>query len=86
MVGSHDLDEIGIVYDFKKLKSLLNKIIDKLDHQYLNDISPFDILNPTSENVAKYIFDSLKGEIPENIKVLSVEVGESEKYKAVYEE
>jgi len=85
-VGTYELDNNGIAYDFKKLKNLLNEIIDRLDHQYLNEISPFDQINPTSENLAKHIFQSLTDKLPSNIKVVFVEVGESEKYKAIYEE
>ena len=86
VVGTEKLDEIGIAYDFKKLKIDLNQISDRFDHQFLNEVSPFDELNPTSENVAKFIFDSLTKKLPAHIRVISVEVGESEKYKAIYEE
>ena len=86
IVGIDELDEIGIAYDFKKLKNHLNEIIERLDHQFLNEVSPFDKINPTSENIAKFIFESLAGKLDSGARVISVEVGESEKYKAVYEE
>ena len=85
-LGSKQLDEIGIVYDFKKLKKNLTDIVILLDHKYLNEIPPFDKINPTSENIAKYIYDSLSEIVPPHIKVFSVEIGESEKYTATYEE
>ena len=85
-LGTDKLDDIGIAYDFKLLKNNLNEIIDKFDHQFLNEVPPFDKINATSENLAKYIFDSLAKKVPEFIKVVSVEVGESEKYAAIYEE
>jgi len=85
-LGTDKLDDVGIAYDFKDLKQNLNEIINKFDHQFLNEIEPFDKLNPTSENLAKYIFDSLAEKLPEHIWVVSIEVGESEKYSASYEE
>ena len=85
-LGTNELDDIGIAYDFKYLKKNLNEIINQFDHQFLNEIPPFDKINPTSENMAKLIFDSLKEKLPKHIKVVSVEVSESEKYKAIYEE
>jgi len=85
-VGTNELDDIGIAYDFKKLKNHLNEIIERFDHQFLNEVTPFDKLNPTSENIAKFIFESLATKLPSNIKVISIEVGESEQYKSIYEE
>lgn len=54
-----ELNEIGILIDFKILKAELNKILDALDHQYLNDLEMFAGKNPTAENLAKEIFDRL---------------------------
>jgi 6-pyruvoyltetrahydropterin/6-carboxytetrahydropterin synthase len=85
-IGTEELDAIGIAYDFKKLKKHLHEIIDQFDHKLLNDISPFDKLNPTSENLARHIFQSLAEKIPPRLKVMAVEVGESEHYTAAYEE
>ncbi len=85
-VGTDQLNEIGIAYDFKKLKADMSEIIDRLDHQYLNDVEPFDTINPTSENVAKFIFISLQKKLPSHLRVLSIAVGESENYTAIYEE
>ena len=56
---SETLDGLGMVVDFKELKEILEKVIFDLDHKYLNEIKPFDEINPTSENIAKYIFDSI---------------------------
>jgi len=85
-LGTDVLDDVGIAYDFKNLKKDLNEIIDRFDHQFLNEIKPFDKINATSENLSKFIFDSMAAKLPDHIRVLSVEVGESEKYKAIYEE
>jgi 6-pyruvoyltetrahydropterin/6-carboxytetrahydropterin synthase len=82
-VGSKDLDKTGMVLDFKFLKASLNKILDKLDHKYLNEIDYFKEVNPTSENIAKYIYDSLKSEVP---VLISITVWESDKARATYYE
>lgn len=54
------LDKKGMVVDFSELKKALNKILMQLDHKVLNDISYFKKVNPTSENIAKYIYNKLK--------------------------
>ncbi len=84
-VGTDKLDAIGLAYDFKKLKGHLKEIVERLDHQYINEVTPFDQLNPTSENIAKYIFESLATKLPTTVSVISVEVGESENSVAAYE-
>jgi len=81
-VESKTLDKIGMARDFRFLKDKLNAVLDKLDHKYLNKISYFKKVNPTSENIAKYIFDCLAG-----IKgIKSVTVWESENSCATYHE
>ncbi len=54
-----ELNELGILIDFKILKSELNKILEEFDHQYLNELKMFTKKNPTAENLAKEIFDKL---------------------------
>ena len=83
-IAVQKLDSIGIGYDFKKLKQHLNNVIKKFDHQLLNEIPPFDEINPSSENLANYIFHSLKDKLAPDIKMISVEVKESEKYSVIY--
>ncbi|MFH0935811.1 MAG: 6-carboxytetrahydropterin synthase QueD [Candidatus Omnitrophota bacterium] len=53
-------DKAGMVIDFHELKDKLNKIIEKLDHKCLNDLAYFKKVNPTSENIAQYIYANLK--------------------------
>ncbi len=86
-VQSETLDELGMVIDFKILKQELNKIIDRLDHTYLNELVPFDTVNPSSENMARYIFQELKKTIDDDRKRVSeVSVWESEGSMATYAE
>jgi len=81
LVSCRDLDKLGMVMDFRVVKDKLNLILDKMDHAYLNNIAYFKKVNPTSENIAKYIFDSMKAKIP---KVTSVTVWESDNSCATY--
>ena len=62
VVSKEKLDKTGMVLDFKYLKMKLNKVLEKLDHKYLNNIAYFKKVNPTSENIAKYIYDRLKAQ------------------------
>ena len=81
------LDKTGMVLDFKYLKAKLNKILDRLDHKYLNKIVYFKKYNPTSENIAKYIFDNFSASLNKFNPVAglkSVTVWESERSSATY--
>ncbi|MEW6102066.1 MAG: 6-carboxytetrahydropterin synthase QueD [Candidatus Omnitrophota bacterium] len=78
-----ELDNAGMVIDFKEFKEKLNKILDGLDHKYLNELSYFKKANPTSENIAKFIFGNLKEGIP---FLKSVTVWENNTSSATYEE
>ncbi len=85
-VASEELDDLGMVMDFKVLKGETNKLMDKFDHQYLNEIPPFTELNPTTENIAKYIFDELSRSInTDSAKVSKITVWESPTSYASYE-
>jgi 6-pyruvoyltetrahydropterin/6-carboxytetrahydropterin synthase len=52
-----ELDEAGLLLDFKLLKQVLRPVIERIDHQMLNDIEPFIEINPSAENLAKYLYD-----------------------------
>jgi len=82
-VKSEELDSIGMLLDFKYLKNKLNVVLEKMDHQYLNKLSYFKKINPTSENIAKYIYNGLKTRIP---LLKSVTVWENSTSSALYEE
>jgi len=55
-----ELDDTGILVDFRALKNALGGALEELDHADLNDVSAFADRNPTSENIAKYVFDRVK--------------------------
>src|SRR5512140_2508560 len=52
-----ELDKAGLLLDFKDLKLVLKPVVDYLDHQMMNDIEPFNVVNPSAENLAKYFYD-----------------------------
>lgn len=58
-VKTETLDDAGLGIDFKILKKKTNKIMDFLDHKYLNDLEPFKGVSTSSEHISKYIFDEL---------------------------
>jgi len=88
VVKTKELDNFGMAIDFKELSKILKEIIDKLDHYHLNDIPPFDKIQPTAENIAKFFYDEIKQKISDrkNLEIDFVEIWETEKYSAIYEE
>ncbi|RKY31713.1 MAG: 6-carboxytetrahydropterin synthase QueD [Candidatus Omnitrophota bacterium] len=83
VVESEELDRLGMVLDFKYLKKKLNRLLDNLDHRCLNHLAYFKKVNPTSENISKYIYLKLKPKV-KNLK--SVVVWESSTSSAIYSE
>lgn len=84
-IRSEKLDEIGIAVDFKALKRELDAILLELDHKDLNQVPPFDHLNPTSENIAMHIYKTLGSTLNGNgVKVHRVRVGENQSSAASY--
>ena len=82
-VAAEKLDAIGVVMDFHELDRLLDRIIAPLHNTHLNDVEPFkSALNPTTENVAFHIADSLQ--LPPHVRVQSVEVWETSANSAIY--
>jgi 6-pyruvoyltetrahydropterin/6-carboxytetrahydropterin synthase len=79
------LDRCGILIDFRDVKDHLEKIIEKLDHKYLNEISHFKVTNPTSENIARFIYNDLKSRLRSSqYRVSKVTVWESDTTSATY--
>jgi 6-pyruvoyltetrahydropterin/6-carboxytetrahydropterin synthase len=87
MVYSNKLDETGIAIDFREIKKQTKVVAKRLDHQYLNEIKPFDALNPTAENIAKYFFDEVGLLINnEDVKVKEVTIWETPRASVTYSE
>ena len=86
-VSSDKLDDTGMVIDFHDLKKMAAEIISSLDHSFLNDVFPFTEINPSSENIAKWIFDSFKKKLDKDqCNISSVTVWENETASATYYE
>ncbi len=83
LVGKLNDIEIGI--DFHELKDLTEEVLAPLDHGFLNDIFPFTEKNPSSENIAKWVYDSLKKRLLDrNVHLSATTVWESETASATY--
>lgn len=86
-ICSEELDKVGIAMDFKLLKKELDVILEGLDHKNLNEHSAFKEKNPTSENLAMFIYRELASKInTESIRVSKVRVCESSNSGASYYE
>jgi 6-pyruvoyltetrahydropterin/6-carboxytetrahydropterin synthase len=60
-----ELDEAGLLLDFKLLKNLLRPVVEYLDHRMINDLAPFTELNPSAENLARYFYDETSRQLNE---------------------
>ena len=84
-VRAGKLDEFGICIDFKDISEALDDIVERFDHQNLNDLEEFRDVNPTAENLGKLIFDLLTEKLNnDNVSVISITVAESDKYRVTY--
>jgi len=77
------LDDIGLAYDFKELKQHLADVISRFDHICLNDVPPFDQINPSSENIAAIIYKELQPKLA-GVPLVGVEVWESPQTGVIY--
>ena len=62
LIGA-ELEPNGLLLDFKRLKEVLKPTVDYLDHQMINDLEPFTVLNPSAENLAKYFFENTANQL-----------------------
>lgn len=84
-VEAATLDEIGLAYDFTRLKQYLGEILGRFDHTCLNDGLPFDKINPSSENIAAVIYRELSARLgKEAVKLADIEVWESPQSRITY--
>ncbi len=88
-VAGAELNSTGLIVDFVELKKQVRTIVDRLDHQYINDLEPFTTLNPSAENLAKYFYDELmtsfsgdNGRGP--VRISEVRIWETDTSTAVY--
>jgi 6-pyruvoyltetrahydropterin/6-carboxytetrahydropterin synthase len=81
------LDSIGLLYDFTHVKRALREVIGGLDHQFLNDLAPFDTVNPSAENLAKFFHDQASRHLeqsPNRPRIKQITVWETDECSATY--
>jgi len=84
ILKAEKLDKLGMVMDFREVKRVIGEIMNKFDHTYLNEIADFKVLNPTTENLSKILYDELKNTLPLEVKVSRVTTWETECCGATY--
>ena len=84
-VQGEQLDTTGLLVDFLEVKNLIGGVVDGLDHQFLNEVSPFDEINPSAENIAKYFYDRISaGLTGEGVRIAEVRIWETDNASALY--
>ena len=77
---------MGMVCDFYDIKKVADEVLARLDHQYINDVPPFDAVNPTSETIAKWLFDEMTLKLSAlGGKLCRIDICENETSCATYE-
>ena len=84
VLKAEKLDKLGMVMDFREVKKIVGEIMNEFDHTYLNELADFKVLNPTTENLSKILFDELKNTLPLGVKVSRVATWESDRCGAIY--
>jgi 6-pyruvoyltetrahydropterin/6-carboxytetrahydropterin synthase len=81
-----ELDSIGLLVDFVQVKKLIQAVVDKLDHRFLNDVPPFDVLNPSAENMARYFFEELAAGLGQGnpVRIAAVKIWETDTTSATF--
>ena len=84
------LDATGLLLDFKQLKQVMRPVIDRIDHQMLNDLDPFTTLNPSAENIAHYFYEQTNDQLREmtagRVRVKDCTIWETDTTSATYYE
>lgn len=86
-VTGSELGQNGLLIDFKRVKEATARHLKELDHTFLNDLQPFKSVNPSSENIARHLYQSLSRDLNDgNVKVSRITAWESETACATYME
>jgi len=78
------LNAEGLLLDFTEAKRILGEVLERFDHRYLNEIEPFDRLQPSSENIARTIAEAVADRFPAGVRVVSVTAWESDRCAATF--
>jgi 6-pyruvoyltetrahydropterin/6-carboxytetrahydropterin synthase len=85
-----ELDAAGLLLDFKLLKQVMRPVIDRIDHQMLNELAPFTELNPSAENIARFFFDETNEQLAQmtsgRVRVKDCTIWETDTTTATYYE
>ncbi len=86
-VEASALDEVGMAVDFKQMKAAAREVGERLDHRYLNELEPFDKINPTAENIAAYMYREIAARLnSDTVKVCAVTLWETDRACVRYSE
>ncbi|MCB2186665.1 MAG: 6-carboxytetrahydropterin synthase QueD [Deltaproteobacteria bacterium] len=83
-VRGDQLDKADLLFDFGELKKLMNQALDCLDHRHLNEVPPFDQVNPSSELIAKHLYETIAAALPAGVSMHRVAAWESDDSRATY--
>ncbi len=86
-IEGQELDGTGMLVDFLDVKQSMGAVISRLDHKFLNDVPPFDVKNPSAENIAEYFYEELTSGLVSNpvpVRVREVKVWETDIQSATF--
>ena len=82
---SNQSPNVDMVIDFYHAKSLVKEITDRLDYKHINEVKPFDKINPTTENICHWLYTELVKIIPENNTITALTLAENDAFFVTYE-
>jgi 6-pyruvoyltetrahydropterin/6-carboxytetrahydropterin synthase len=84
-VEGEGLDATGLLVDFVDLRDAVRSVVDRFDHQFLNEVPPFDTLNPSAENIARYFCQEIEPKVNQKgARLQAVTVWETDTSCATY--
>lgn len=84
-VSGEQLNSTGLLMDFVDMRAVIKAVVDPLDHRFLNDLTPFDRLNPSAENLAKYFYEEIATRIRDRgLRVQAVTIWETDLTSATF--
>lgn len=87
VIEGERLDGTGLLVDFIDVKDLMGSVIARLDHQFLNEVTPFDVKNPSAENIAEYFYEQMSTGLaatPVPVRIREVKIWETDIQSATY--